>query len=100
MCEGLFEAALESAEAAVEHMPGLSLAWIHYANVLGQLQQRDRARRALEQCRKINPAMTPKHFEGLMRRISANKQILRKKSRRVTRAYFGSVLIKRPAFPR
>jgi adenylate cyclase len=75
VCEGNFEAAVEAAEAAVEHKPALSLAWMHYANVLGQLKRRDSARRALEQCRKVNAAMTPKHFESLIARLSSDARV-------------------------
>jgi TolB-like protein len=74
VCEGLFEPALETAEDAVTQRPQLSLAWIHYANVLGQLGRKDDALRALAECRKVNAAMTPKHFDWLVTRMSASPE--------------------------
>jgi TolB-like protein len=75
VCEGHYEPALESVEGAVELRPKLSLAWMHCANVLGQLDLTERGKEALEQCRKVNPAMTPKHFESLVKRTSNDKQM-------------------------
>jgi hypothetical protein len=43
--------------------------------VLGQLDLEERGKQALEQCRKVNPAMTPKHFESLIKRTSNDKQM-------------------------
>ncbi len=75
VCEGRYEPALESAEGAIELRPKLSLAVMHCANVLGQLDLEERGKQALEQCRKVNPAMTPKHFESLIKRTSNDKQM-------------------------
>ena len=74
VCEGLFESALGSAEDAVALRPKLSLGWIHYANVLAQLGRTDDARQALAECRKVNAAMTPKHFEWLVKRMFATPE--------------------------
>ena len=70
-CEGDFAAARRSAEAAIELRPRLALAWMHYANVLGHAGDKAQARDALAQCQKINPALTPKHFESLVKKIAA-----------------------------
>ncbi|HEY8521313.1 MAG TPA: winged helix-turn-helix domain-containing protein [Gammaproteobacteria bacterium] len=75
-CEGRYDDALESAQGAVDLRPSLSLAWMQYANVLGHLGQAERARAALEQCKKINAAMTPKHLEALFKRMSIDKGVL------------------------
>jgi predicted Zn-dependent protease len=72
-CAGDYDTALEAAEAALDLRPSLALAWIHYANVLGHKKLKDRAQQALEQCKKINPAMTPKHYESLVKRMSRDK---------------------------
>jgi len=72
VCEGKYEAASETAEAAVDLRPSLSLAWMHYANVLGHRKQTKSAKQALEQCRKANAAMTPNHFAALVKRMSKN----------------------------
>jgi hypothetical protein len=39
--------------------------------VLGHAGDKAQARDALAQCQKINPALTPKHFELLVRKIAA-----------------------------
>lgn len=70
-CEGDFAAARRSAESAVELRPRLALAWMHYANVLGHESDKAKAREAAAQCQKINPALTPKHFESLVKKIAA-----------------------------
>jgi TolB-like protein len=69
-CEGAYERAADAAEAAVDLRPSLSLAWMHYANVLGHLKKTKAAREAVEQCRKVNHAMTPEHFASLIKRMS------------------------------
>jgi len=74
VCEGAFESALGPAEDAVALRPRLSLAWVHYASVLAQLGRADDARHALAECRKVNAAMTPKHFEGLVARLFETAQ--------------------------
>jgi TolB-like protein len=71
-CEGDFAAARRSAEAAVELRPQLALAWMHYANVLGHLGDKTQAREAAAQCQKVNAALTPKHFESLVKKIAAS----------------------------
>jgi len=71
-CEGDFAAARRSAEAAVELRPRLALAWMHYANVLGHEGDKAQARAALAQCQKINAALTPRHFESLVKKIAAS----------------------------
>ncbi|HJR69047.1 MAG TPA: winged helix-turn-helix domain-containing protein [Gammaproteobacteria bacterium] len=71
-CEGDFAAARRSAEAAVEARPRLALAWMHYANVLGHEGEKAQAREALAQCQKINAALTPRHFESLVKKIAAS----------------------------
>jgi len=75
-CAGDYDTALEAAEAALDLRPSLALAWIHYANVLGHKKLKDRAAQALEQCKKINPAMTPKHYESLVKRMSRDKTLI------------------------
>jgi adenylate cyclase len=75
-CEGLFESALASAQAAVELRPSLTLAWLQYANVLGHLGQADRARAAVQRCLTINPAMTPAHYASLVQRMSRDDRLL------------------------
>ena len=79
VCEGNYASAQESAEGAVELKPRLSLAWMHYANVLGQQDFKAEAQRALEQCAKVNPAMTPKHFESIVKRMSSGKTVLERR---------------------
>jgi TolB-like protein len=71
VCEGDFAAARRSAEAAVELRPRLALAWMHYANVLGHDGDKVKGREAAAQCQKINPALTAKHFESLVKKIAA-----------------------------
>jgi adenylate cyclase len=75
-CEGRYEAALEPAESAVELRPTLALGWMHYANVLGHENRKTAAEEALEHCRSVNPALTPKHFESLIRRMSGDKSVV------------------------
>jgi adenylate cyclase len=75
-CAGDYDTALEAAEAALDLRPSLALAWMHYANVLGHKKLKDRAAEALEQCKKINPAMTPKHYESLIKRMSRDKTLV------------------------
>jgi TolB-like protein/tetratricopeptide (TPR) repeat protein len=76
-CEGNYEAALQSAQSAVELRPSLALAWMHYANVLGQQGAKDGARQAVERCSKVNPALTPKHYEALIKKIAGNDEVLK-----------------------
>ncbi|HEX7082287.1 MAG TPA: winged helix-turn-helix domain-containing protein [Gammaproteobacteria bacterium] len=76
VCEGKLEDARASAEAALELRPNLSLACMHHANVLGRLNLKKAAQDALERCRKINPAMTPKHFESLIERMTDNESVI------------------------
>jgi len=73
VCDGLYDDALEHAEAAVELRPRLALALMHYANVLGQLNLKERGEEALARCRDVNPALTPKHFESFVKRTSNDK---------------------------
>lgn len=75
LSEGNDEAALAGAEAAVHLRPKLSLAWMHYASVLGLCGRTDRAKTALEQCKRTNPAMTPQHFAALLGRISRDDRL-------------------------
>jgi TolB-like protein len=70
-CAGDFAAARRSVEAAVELRPRLALAWMHYANVLGHEGDKAQARAAVAQCQTINAALTPKHFESLVKKIAA-----------------------------
>ncbi|HEU4620069.1 MAG TPA: hypothetical protein VFV10_18680, partial [Gammaproteobacteria bacterium] len=76
LCEGSLEPARVSAEAALELRPNLSLACMHYANVLGLLKRKKAAQEALERCAKINPAMTPKHFASLIERLTDNPSVI------------------------
>jgi TolB-like protein len=73
VCEGRYDAGLEHAQAAVELHPRLALALMHYANVLGQLNLKERADEALARCREVNAALTPKHFESFVKRTSNDK---------------------------
>jgi adenylate cyclase len=41
VCEGNYESARKSAEAAIELRPSWSLAWMHYANILGHQHLKD-----------------------------------------------------------
>jgi TolB-like protein/DNA-binding winged helix-turn-helix (wHTH) protein len=76
ICEGHLERARTSAEAALELRPNLSLAWMHYANVLGQSNHKKAAQEASERCAKVNPAMTPKHFASLIKRMTDNESVI------------------------
>jgi TolB-like protein/Tfp pilus assembly protein PilF len=71
-CLGEFEAALAPAEAAVELRPRLALAWVHYANVLGQLDRAEPAHAAIQAAARINPSMTAAHYASLVQRTSAS----------------------------
>lgn len=76
MSEGNDEAALASAEAAVSLRPKLALAWMHYASVLGLCGRTERAKAALAQCKRANPAMTPQHFSALLHRVSRDERLI------------------------
>jgi TolB-like protein/Tfp pilus assembly protein PilF len=75
-CEGDYDTALAAAETALELRPSLAIAWMHCANLLGHKSQKDRAQQALGKCTKLNPAMTPKHYESLVKRMSRDKTLL------------------------
>jgi len=78
-CEGDYDSAARSVQSAVELSPSLALAWMHYANVLGQQGLKDRAREAAQRCDAVNPAMTPKHYEGLIKKISGNEHVIKQR---------------------
>ena len=72
-CAGDFTRARESAETALELRSGFALCYVHYANVLGQLGEKNEGTRALQRARELNPAMTPKHFESLVKKLTASR---------------------------
>jgi hypothetical protein len=47
---------------------------MHYANTLGNVNAADDAKQALEHCRKISPALTPEHYESMIREMSATTE--------------------------
>jgi adenylate cyclase len=75
-CSGDFERARESAETALELRAGFALGWMQLANVLGHLGAKDHVLRALQRARESNPAMTSKHFEALVRKITSDKVVI------------------------
>lgn len=75
-CVGDFNRARESAETALELRPAFALGWMHYSNVLGHLGAKSEAAQALRRGRDLNPAMTPKHFESLIRKISVGADLI------------------------
>ncbi|MBN1240732.1 MAG: hypothetical protein JXB36_19680, partial [Gammaproteobacteria bacterium] len=75
LCEGRYAAASASAEAAIELRPRLALAWMHHANVLGQQNDVERGRRALERCLELNPALTPQHFERVIGKVTVGRKV-------------------------
>lgn len=64
------QAAVEYAKKSVDEQFNFSLAWMQYANALGNQNQRDQAVKAVARCTTINPAMTPAHYASLMRTMS------------------------------
>ena len=76
LCAGHAENARAAVETALELRPNLSLGWMHYANVLGHLKLEQEAKTALARCKKVNPAMTPKHFESLVRHMTDNEHVI------------------------
>ncbi len=75
-CDGDFARARESAETALDLRAGFALGYVHYANVLGQLGEKSQATNALQRARELNPAMTTKHFESLMKKLTAEQDVL------------------------
>jgi adenylate cyclase len=75
-CEGNYGSALDFAESSTELRPSLSLAWMHYANVLGQQDLKDKALQAVQRCKNVNPAMTPRHFASLIEKTVSNKDVI------------------------
>lgn len=71
-CAADFEGAVTAAQEAVERMPKFSLAWIHYANVLGQLGDVESAKRAIDRCHNTNAHMSTRHFERVIKRMTAD----------------------------
>ncbi len=79
VCEGDYEAARAAAETAVELRPNLSLAWMHYAAVLGALRLERPAREALARCSSVNAAMTPEHFRRVVERVTADASVVERR---------------------
>ena len=79
-CSGDFNRARESAETALELRAGFALGWLHYANVLGHLGAKAESTQALRRACDLNPAMTPKHFESLVKKIAVDDTVI---SRRI-----------------
>jgi TolB-like protein/Tfp pilus assembly protein PilF len=73
----------DECEAAVEHVvnstreqPQFALAWMHYANVLGRLGRMDEARRASDQCMRVNTAVTPGFYCALMSVLTDQEDVV------------------------
>ena len=75
-CAGDFTRAREAAESALDLRAGFALGWLHYANVLGHLGARTEAAQSLRRARELNPAMTPKHLESLVRKMVADETVI------------------------
>jgi predicted Zn-dependent protease len=78
-CEGNFSGARESAETALDLRSGFALGWLHYANVLGHLGSKSEAAQALRRARELNPAMTPKHFESLVKKLAGPEAVVERR---------------------
>jgi TolB-like protein len=71
-CAGDFARARISAETALELRSDFALCYVHYANVLGHLSEKSLANQALQRARELNPAMTAKHFESLVHKLTTD----------------------------
>lgn len=78
-CDGEFSRAPESAETALDLRAGFALGWVHYANVLGHLGEKRGAAQAVQRARDLNPAMTPKQFEGLVKKLAVGKTLIERR---------------------
>ncbi len=73
-CESRDEMAVDFARRSVESNPMFPWGWMQYANSLGTVNAADDARQAFEQSRKISPALTPEHYEFMIREMSAKEE--------------------------
>ena len=78
-CDGDFARARESAETALDLRAGFALGWVHYANVLGHLGEKSAATQALQRARELNPTMTPKHYESLVKKLAGDEAVIERR---------------------
>jgi len=75
VCQADSAAANRLARDAVEQNPMFPWGWMHYANVLGLIGESERANRAAKKCLSISSALTPSHYERMLRVMAASDAV-------------------------
>jgi adenylate cyclase len=79
-CADDCERALTEAEEYTAEQTRFALGWLHYANVLGRLDRRDDARRAVDESLQHNPLMTPAYYAELMAVLTDQPAVIDKRT--------------------
>lgn len=74
-CDGTDALAVEYAQKSVELNPVFPWGWMQYANALGRTGAVDEARKAVCRSAEISPALTPNHYELMVRGMSASDAV-------------------------
>ena len=70
------DAALEHVVNSTSEQPRFALAWMHKANVLGELGRADDARAAVDRCSGISSRFTPAYYVELMSVLTDNQDVI------------------------
>lgn len=74
-CEGHDAPAVDFAQKSVEQNPAFPWGWMQYANALGRTGAVDDAKKAVNRVAEISPALTPGHYELMIRAMSATDEV-------------------------
>jgi TolB-like protein len=74
-CDGEFSRARESVETALD-LRAFALGCMHYANVLGHLGAKKEAAQAVQRARDLNPGMTARHYESLVKKLTVDDVVI------------------------
>ena len=91
-CGGDCERALAHAEEYTVEQPRLSLAWVHYVNVLGRLGRTADAHAALQRSLANNSLMKPAYYVKLMAVLTDQEPVIRSR----TEGLYSAGLLERP----
>lgn len=78
-CEGAIDDAVRCAQQSVEQNPTYPWGWMHYANALGLKGDTRGAKRAIQRCHEISPALTPDYFERMLFDMSDNETFIERR---------------------